>query len=266
MTHCPRKRFGQHFVRDAGVIARMVSAIRPRRGDVMVEIGGGDGALTCPLLAACGALVVLEIDRDLTPLLKERCGPLGRLTVRQADALRFDFSTLGAAGRLRVAGNLPYNIATPLLFRLAAAAGRLRDAHVLLQREVAERIAAEPGGRAYGRLSVMLQWVFAATPLFEVAPAAFEPRPKVHSTFMRLCPHAAPPAEVPSPRALATVVGAAFGGRRKKLRNSLRRIVDAAGFIAADIDPARRAETLSLPEFAALARVAAVDVVESAAQ
>ena len=255
MNHRPRKRFGQHFLRDAEVAARMVAAIGPRRGDLVVEIGGGDGALSRPLLSECGALTVVELDRDLVPRLEERCRGVGELTVRQADALKFDFRALGHGRKIRLAGNLPYNISTPLLFHIAAFADVIEDVHVLLQREVARRVAAAPGGGDYGRLSVMTQAVFAAEILFAVTPAAFDPPPKVHSAFVRLRPHAAPSVAIRNRRAFAAVVAAAFAHRRKTLKNGLGALVDGAGFAAAGVDPARRAETLSLAEFAALADV-----------
>ncbi len=255
--HRPRKRFGQNFLRDAQVIARIVDAIAPQRGDRMVEIGPGLGALTAPLLARLDALEVVELDRDLAARLRlQACSgaaQCGELRVHEADALRFDFAALAGDGPIRVVGNLPYNISTPLIFHLLSFGGCIRDMHFMLQREVVERLAAAPGGRDYGRLSVMAQYHCAVAPLFGVPPGAFEPPPKVESAIVRLRPHPRPPVDVGDAALFAELVAQAFGQRRKTLRNNLRGLLDAAAIAACGIDPGRRAETLSLADFAALA-------------
>ena len=234
----------------------MVQAIHPRPGDVMVEIGPGEGALTCPLLKAHGTLIAIELDRDLAPMLENKCRDIGTLTMLQGDAVQFDFSTLASTdSRLRIAGNLPYNVSVPMLFCLASHAAIIHDIHVLLQREVACRIAAQPGGSHYGRLSVMMQATFEAALLFDVGPGAFKPAPRVQSTFIRLLPHAVPVIDTASTKALAMTVTAAFSRRRKTLRNSLKSLLDSSQIQSAGIDPSRRAETLSLREFASLAHV-----------
>jgi 16S rRNA (adenine1518-N6/adenine1519-N6)-dimethyltransferase len=250
----PRKRFGQHFLHDRGVIARIVEAIDPQPGERLVEIGPGLGALTGPLLERAGRVEAIEIDRDLIPLLRQRCTGLGELLVHEADALEVDFRQLAdGRGPLRLCGNLPYNISTPLLFHLLSARGAILDMHFMLQREVVERMVAKPGGKDYGRLTVMLAVACRVESLFRVGAGAFNPAPRVESTVARLVPLAAPPFPVADPGRFAAVVAAAFSMRRKTLRNSLRGLVDAAGFAAAGIDPTRRAETLSPAEFALLA-------------
>ena len=249
-----RRRFGQHFLHDPGVIARIVAAIDPRPGERLVEIGPGTGALTLPLLARCGRLEVIEIDRDLARELPRRAAGAGELVVHRADALEFDFRALQAGGpRLRVCGNLPYNVSTPLLFHLLAAREAIADMHFMLQKEVVERIVARPGGKDYGRLTVMLAAACRAESLFRVGRGAFQPPPAVDSAVVRLVPHAGPPFPLADPGRFARVVAAAFQMRRKTLRNSLRGLVDEAGFGAAGIDAGRRPETLSPAEFGRLA-------------
>jgi 16S rRNA (adenine1518-N6/adenine1519-N6)-dimethyltransferase len=256
--HRARKRFGQHFLHDRGVLARIVEAIDPRPGDRLIEIGPGLGALTLPLLARIPRLEVIELDRDVIPLLAERAGAVGEVVIHANDVLDVDFVTLAGDGpRLRICGNLPYNISTPLLFHLLAARHAIIDMHFMLQREVVARMAAVPGSKAYGRLTVMLAACCSAEHLFDVGPGAFRPPPKVDSAVVRVVPHASAPFPIPDPARFAAVVAAAFGQRRKTLRNSLATLVDAAGFLACDVDPSRRAETLSPAEFAALARTPA---------
>ncbi|MGH8577045.1 MAG: 16S rRNA (adenine(1518)-N(6)/adenine(1519)-N(6))-dimethyltransferase RsmA [Gammaproteobacteria bacterium] len=249
----PKRRFGQHFLTDPSVIERIVGVIRPVAGQHVVEIGPGRGALTRPLLEALGTLDVVEIDRELAGTLCTSLGPIGELRVHRGDALRFDFSRLPpAGGRLRIVGNLPYNISTPLLFHLLAHSDAIEEMVFMLQREVAERIVAAPGNRDYGRLSVMLQFRCAATELFSVAPQAFRPEPQVHSTVIRLVPR--PPATPVADHALfERLVRKAFGQRRKTLRNALRGWVDEKGFERAGIDPRLRAETLAVADFVRLA-------------
>jgi 16S rRNA (adenine1518-N6/adenine1519-N6)-dimethyltransferase len=249
-----RKRFGQHFLHDPGVLKRIVAAIDPQPGERIVEIGPGRGALTLPLLARCGRLEAIEIDRDLIPELEARAAGIGELVVHAGDALEFDFAALrGAGSRLRVCGNLPYNISTPLLFHLLGSRAAIADMHFMLQKEVVDRIVAPPGGKDYGRLTVMLAAACAATALFRVGRGAFQPPPAVDSAVVRLVPHAADPFPMPDPARFARVVAAAFAMRRKTLRNSLRGLVDEAGFAAAGIAADRRPETLAPAEFARLA-------------
>lgn len=251
--HRPRKRFGQHFLHDPGVIDRIMAAIRPLPGQRLVEIGPGLGALTIPLLQAAGELDAVELDRDLPELLQARCQGIGTLRLYQADALTFNFATLrGAGSRLRMVGNLPYNIATPLLFHLLTQAPHLHDLHFMLQREVAERMAAGPGDAAYGRLSVMIQYRCRVEALFTVGPGAFQPPPKVQSAVVRLVPRETSPVAVHDEARFAEVVRRAFAQRRKTLRNSLREVLDATQIKAAGIEPGVRPETLDLAAFAAL--------------
>jgi len=254
MEHRARKRFGQNFLHDRGIIDRIVRAIHPKAGQRLVEIGPGLGALTLPLLEAAGRLEVVELDRDLIPKLQERCAGHGELVIHSADALRFDFCALAGAGeKLRLAGNLPYNIPTPLIFHLLDQAKCIDDMHFMLQKEVVDRLAAEPDSSDYGRLSVMVQYRCEVERLFTVPPGAFTPAPKVDSAIVRLAPHAKPPVEVNDVASLEKVVAQAFSQRRKTLRNTLKGVLEAAEIEAAGIDPQRRAETLSLQEFAALA-------------
>lgn len=256
-AHRPRKRFGQHFLHDPQIIARIVAAIRPKPGEPLVEIGPGLGALTGPLLQAAGTLDVVELDRDLLEPLRARCAGLGTLRIHQADALTFDFAQLrGATPRLRVVGNLPYNISTPLLFHLLAQAAHLDDLHFMLQREVVERMAAAPGDKAYGRLSVMAQYRCRIETLFTVGPGAFRPPPKVWSAVARLVPRETPAVALQDEPCFAEVVRRAFAQRRKTLRNSLQGLLDADQIKAAGVDPAARPETLELAAFAALSNAA----------
>jgi len=252
MEHRARKRFGQHFLHDRGIIQRILAALAPQPGDIIVEIGPGLGALTRPLLEHCAPLHVVELDRDLAARLRAEFPP-ERLVVHEADALKFDFRALAGDRRLRIVGNLPYNVSTPLLFHLLDQADCISDMLFMLQKEVVERMAATPGSKDYGRLSVMLQWRLQVEKLFDVRPGAFTPPPKVDSAVVRLTPHAAPLVAVDDADALARVVRAAFSQRRKTLRNTLRGLLTPEALQALDIDPTRRAETLSLAEFARLA-------------
>jgi 16S rRNA (adenine1518-N6/adenine1519-N6)-dimethyltransferase len=252
--HQPRKRFGQNFLTDKNIVGKIVAAIAPRPGDNLVEIGPGLGAMTLPLLEKAGRLHAVELDRDLIPRLRERCRDAGELRVHEADALVFDFSALARPdARLRLVGNLPYNISTPLLFHLVAYMPLIRDLHFMLQKEVVDRIAARPDTPDYGRLSVMLQYHCAVEPLFTVPPGAFNPRPKVDSKIVRLLPHAAPPFPVADYRDFSALVKQAFAQRRKTLRNTLKSMLDADRISALGIDPGARAETLGLADFASLA-------------
>jgi 16S rRNA (adenine1518-N6/adenine1519-N6)-dimethyltransferase len=251
MKHVPRKRFGQHFLTDQAVIADIVAAIRPQPDDAMVEIGPGLEALTAPLAAVLRRLDVIEIDRDIIARLRLAYPP-EHVSVHAGDVLEFDFSVLPRD--LRVVGNLPYNISTPLLFHLARYAERIRDMHFMLQKEVVERMVATPGGGDYGRLSVMLQYRFDMELLLAVPPEAFSPPPKVESAVVRMSPRPQAQLAATSEAALAQVVRRAFAQRRKTLRNSLAGVLDAEAIAAAGIDPGARPETLSPREFAALSR------------
>jgi 16S rRNA (adenine1518-N6/adenine1519-N6)-dimethyltransferase len=247
-----RKRFGQHFLVDEAVIEAIVDAIDPQPGQALVEIGPGLGAMTGPLLSRCGALTVIEFDRDLAARLRRREG----LHVIEADVLGVDFAGLAqAAGqRLRVVGNLPYNISTPILFHLLGAAQQVADQHFMLQKEVVERMAATPGGRDYGRLSVMLQWRYAIETVLDVAPDAFDPPPRVESAVVRMVP-LVPPPEV-EPALLSEIVTTAFSQRRKLLRHTLGRWLETRG-VASAFNLQRRAEEVPVHEYLALARQAA---------
>jgi 16S rRNA (adenine1518-N6/adenine1519-N6)-dimethyltransferase len=250
--HRPRKRFGQHFLHDPSVIRRLLLAIAPGPDQHLVEIGPGLGVLTRPLLDAAGTLDAIELDRDLAARLDEELGSRG-LRVHQADALVFDFADLRTDERLlRVVGNLPYNISTPLLFHLLGQADAILDMHFMLQQEVVDRMAAMPGNADYGRLSVMTQLHCRVEALFTVGPGAFHPPPKVDSAVVRLTPHRLPPVALTDPTGFATLVARAFGQRRKVLRNSLRGLLATETIAAAGIDPGARPETLSLADFAAL--------------
>jgi 16S rRNA (adenine1518-N6/adenine1519-N6)-dimethyltransferase len=248
--HVPRKRFGQHFLADPSIVERIVDAIDPQRGDHMVEIGPGLGALTEPLLSRLDHLHVIEIDRDLSERLRDRY-PADRLTVHQADALQFDFAALPAP--LRMAGNLPYNISTPLLFRAAGVATRCKDLHFMLQREVVDRMVATPSGPEYGRLSVMLQYRFRIERLFEVPPRSFRPAPKVHSALVRLVPRPAEELDAFSETGFSRVVAQAFSMRRKTLRNTLAPLISGGELVELGIDPGKRAQELPVAAFVTIA-------------
>lgn len=249
-----RKRFGQHFLHDPGVLARIVAAIDPQPGERIVEIGPGRGALSRPLLERCHRLEAIEIDRDLIPVLRERCAGAGELIVHEGDVLEMDLAVIHGGGPpLRVCGNLPYNISTPLLFHLLESSAVIADMHFMLQKEVVDRIVATPGGKIYGRLTVMLAAACRAEALFRVGRGAFQPPPAVDSAVIRLVPHASAPFPLPDRARFARIVASAFSMRRKTLRNSLRGLVSAAQFDAAGIDANRRPETLSPEEFAGLA-------------
>jgi 16S rRNA (adenine1518-N6/adenine1519-N6)-dimethyltransferase len=244
-----RKRFGQHFLIDGSVIDRIVALIAPQPGQAIVEIGPGRGALTAPLLARCGALTVIEIDRDLVARLRRTPG----LEVVEADVLELDFTALPAARsgrRLRVVGNLPYNISTPILFHLLAASAVVEDQHVMLQKEVVARIAAAPASKDYGRLSVMLQWRYEIEPLLEVGPEAFEPPPRVDSAVLRMAPRPAP--VLLDEAVLRELVAVAFSQRRKLLRHTLGRWLEQRADAPA-FDTQRRAEEVAVSEYVALA-------------
>jgi 16S rRNA (adenine1518-N6/adenine1519-N6)-dimethyltransferase len=249
MKHFPRKRFGQHFLTDQAVIADIVAAIGPQADDAMVEIGPGLGALTAPLCTILRHLHVIEIDRDIAARLRSAYPP-ARLSVHQGDVLEFDFSALPP--ELRVVGNLPYNISTPLLFHLARYAERIRDMHFMLQKEVVERMVAKPGGADYGRLSVTLQYRYDMELLLEVGPGAFSPPPQVESAVVRMLPR--PPVQLTAANqsGLEQVVLRAFAQRRKTLRNSLAGLLLAGDYAALGIDPGLRAQNLAVADFVAI--------------
>ncbi|MGI8739118.1 MAG: 16S rRNA (adenine(1518)-N(6)/adenine(1519)-N(6))-dimethyltransferase RsmA [Gammaproteobacteria bacterium] len=252
MHHRPRKRFGQHFLHDEKAINDIVAAIAPQPGDTMVEIGPGQGAITGPLLRRLGRLHAIEPDRDLLPALVRRFAHDGHLIIHAADALRFDIGTL-SPGRLRVVGNLPYNISTPLIFHLLASASAVADMHFLLQKEVVDRIAAAPGSGAYGRLSVMVQYRCHCEKLFGVASAAFSPPPKVESALLRIEPYSRPPTAVHNEQRFARIVAQAFSQRRKTIKNNLKKMLTVKAIEGAGVDPDLRPEKLGLAQFAALA-------------
>ncbi|MCE2949768.1 MAG: 16S rRNA (adenine(1518)-N(6)/adenine(1519)-N(6))-dimethyltransferase RsmA [Betaproteobacteria bacterium] len=266
--HRARRRFGQNFLVDRHVIEAIVHAIDPRPGDALVEIGPGMGALTGLLAARVNAaspghrLHVIELDRDLARSLQQRL-PGAEIEIHEADVLDFDFTTLPAP--LRVVGNLPYNISSPILFRLFDIAPRLLDVHVMLQREVVERIVSAPGSGDYGRLSVMMQYRFDAEAVLEVGPHAFRPAPKVDSSVVRLVPRPADELAARDIGVLSRVVQAAFGQRRKMLRNTLRGWFDPARLAGLDIDPQARAEDLPVAAFVRLANAAATAAPPAAA-
>ena len=223
MSHKPRKRFGQNFLHDAGIIHQIVTAISPQENDTMVEIGPGKGALTGPILERTGKMQVVELDRDLIPLLQENLQGKGELIVHSADALQFDFSQLSSGKRdLRIIGNLPYNISTPLLFHLTSFLPQIKDMHFMLQKEVVDRMVAGPNTKAYGRLGVILQYYCRVEKLFIVKPGAFFPPPKVDSAIVRLIPHEKPPVDVKDEAVFAKVLTQCFRMRRKTLRNNLK--------------------------------------------
>ena len=247
----PRKRFGQHFLTDRHYLGRIIEAIAPQRVDAMVEIGPGTGLLTAELVPRLDHLHVVEIDRDLAAGLRNRF-PADRVTVHEGDALEFDFATLPAP--LRVVGNLPYNVSTPILFRIAALEGRVRDCTFLLQKEVVDRMVARPATADYGRLSVMLQYRFEMHSLLHVPPGAFTPPPKVDSSVVRMVPLGPGRARADDAGLFERLVAAAFSQRRKTLRNATSGIAGPEAFARAGIDPGRRGETLSVAEFIALSR------------
>ena len=252
--HVTKKRFGQHFLHDKNILSRIVEYVAAKPGERIVEIGPGEGALTLPLLRAARSLTVIELDRDLIEPLRTRARGVGELTIVHRDVLEVDIGTLAAGATIRLVGNLPYNISTPILFHCLDHAAAIRDMHFMLQKEVVERMAAGPGSKTYGRLSVMLQLRCAVEPLFDVPPTAFTPPPKVDSAVMRLVPLS--PDRLPQVAfdVIDRVVRAAFGQRRKTLSNALKGVADADDLAAAGIDPRLRAEQLAPATFVALAQ------------
>ncbi len=245
-----RKRFGQHFLHEGFMVDKIISAINPKKTDNVLEIGPGSGALTQRLLPNLKHLTVVELDKDLIPLLEKRCAHLGELTIYQADALKFDLRSLGTTDTpWRIVGNLPYNISTPLLFHLLEQISVIKDMHFMLQKEVVNRIVAQPGDADYGRLSVMIQYYCEVKKLFIVKPGAFQPPPKVDSAVIRLVPYQIRPWQANDPILLADVVRTAFSHRRKMLRNNLGGLLDTKQFELLDIDPKKRPEQLSVVDY-----------------
>jgi 16S rRNA (adenine1518-N6/adenine1519-N6)-dimethyltransferase len=254
MKHIPRKRFGQNFLTDDGVLNNIILAINPQPQDTMVEIGPGLAAMTRLLLQGVDQMHVVELDRDLVERLKKTFDPK-KLIIHSADALQFDFASIPvpAGSKLRVVGNLPYNISSPLLFHLAEIAPHVQDQHFMLQKEVVERMVAEPGSKTYGRLSVMLQWRYDMTLMFIVPPTAFDPPPQVESAIVRMVPVAQQLAcDGPT---LAAVVMKAFSQRRKVIRNCLAGMFTEAQIIEAGIDPQSRPEGVGLEQYVALSNM-----------
>ena len=249
-THRPRKRFGQNFLTDHSVIDRIADAIAASEQDHVVEIGPGQGALTETLAPLQCRLDVIELDRDLVPGLLAAFSIYPHFTLHNADALKFDFNTLGSAGApLRVVGNLPYNISTPLIFKLLQDASIIQDMHFMLQLEVVQRLAASPGSKHWGRLGIMAQYLCAVEHLFDVPPQAFNPPPKVQSAIVRLTPWQSSPWPECDQAQLRVVVQASFAQRGKTLRNNLKALIDSADLEQLGIDPGARAETLELTQF-----------------
>jgi 16S rRNA (adenine1518-N6/adenine1519-N6)-dimethyltransferase len=254
VRHQPRKRFGQNFLQKKEVIDDILHAIGPQPDDLMVEIGPGLGALTTPLAKALKQLHVIELDRDIVKVLQEKHAG-GNVVIHEGDALKFDFASLGKnlRAQLRVVGNLPYNISTPLLFHLAEHITSVRDIHAMLQKEVVERMVAAPDTSAYGRLSVALQYRFEMEKVLDVGPDAFYPQPKVESAVIRMTPRQKREPAAVDEALFARIVTTAFSQRRKTLRNTLRNILDIADFEALGIDPSARAETVSVSDFVRIA-------------
>lgn len=253
----PKKSLGQHFLHERGVVDRIIHALDPKPGDRLVEIGPGQGAMTFPLLDRHGTLTAIEFDRDLLQPLAAAARAHGELTLVHANVLDVDFTALAAGTPIRLVGNLPYNLSSPILFHALDHAAAVRDMHFMLQKEVVERAAAGPGSKVYGRLSVMLQASCEVTSLFTVGPGAFRPPPKVDSAVMRLVPRDPALIGIDDRKCFADVVRAAFGQRRKTLRNALRTVCDESVIRAADIDPQARAEQLDVADFVRLANLVA---------
>ena len=256
--HRARKRFGQNFLRDDGIINRIIGAIHPQADEHLIEIGPGQGALTDLLMASGCQLDVIELDRDLVPGLLAAHGDSPRFSLHNADALKFNYAQLGSGARtLRIVGNLPYNISTPLIFKLLENAPLIRDMHFMLQLEVVNRMSASPGSKNWGRLGIMTQFHCRAESLFDVPPSAFSPAPKVQSAIVRLEPWAESPWPDCDEAVLRRVVQAAFSQRRKTLRNNMKGILDDGALEALAIDPGTRSETLELGQFIAMANAVA---------
>ena len=261
----PKKQLGQHFLHDRNVIEKIVLAVNPKPGEQLVEIGPGQGAITFPLLKRHGALTVIEFDRDLITPLSESAHGLGDMTIVHKDVLKVDFGKLAGEGRLRLVGNLPYNISTPILFHVLEHAESIIDMHFMLQKEVVDRMGAGPGSKTYGRLSVMLQAVCEVQPLFDVPPGAFRPPPKVDSSVVRLLPRDPKSVGINDPALFERVVRDAFGQRRKTLRNALQAICTSEQIVAAGVRPELRAEQLEVAQFISLSNTLGLDAATAAA-
>lgn len=253
-THKARKRFGQNFLQDSAVIQQIISHIAPAADQHVVEIGPGQGAITRELLAFCNRLDAIELDRDLLPILEKKFSE-NHFHLHSADALKFDFCSLMDEQKLRIVGNLPYNISTPLIFHILEQHECIDDMHFMLQKEVVDRLAADPGCKAYGKLSVITQAQCEVTSLFEISPEAFHPAPKVTSAFVRLIPRQENLVAADNWKNFQSIVTAAFSHRRKTLRNNLKKTIELAK-VEQVIDLSRRAETLSLQEFIQLSELA----------
>ncbi len=256
IQHRARKRFGQNFLSDQSIIQRIIQSINPKEGERIIEIGPGLGALTCPILNIAKQIDVIELDRDIIPKLQLNCGldqvQNNKLRIHNVDVLKFDFSALDYPEPLRIIGNLPYNISTPIIFHLVSYSPIIHDMYFMLQKEVVQRLAARPGTSNYSRLSVMAQYYFNVTPLFSVPAESFQPIPKVESAIVRLIPHKEKPVQVNDEKAFAKLITQAFSQRRKTLRNVLRDICSPEQLESIGIDPACRAQTLTLQQFADL--------------
>jgi 16S rRNA (adenine1518-N6/adenine1519-N6)-dimethyltransferase len=250
----PKKHYGQHFLHERGIVERIVAAIAPRPGDRIIEIGPGEGALTLPLLDAARTLTAIELDADLIEPLRAAAQARGELTIIHADVLDVDLTALAGGGKLRLVGNLPYYVSSPILFHCLQHARAIADMVFMLQKEVVERMAAAPGSKTYGRLSVMLQLACKVEPLLRVPPGAFRPPPQVDSAVVRLVPHATPLDADVDHAGVEAIVRAAFGQRRKTLSNALSGLLDPETIRAAGIDPRARAETVSPAQYVQLAR------------
>ena len=253
MQHQAKKRFGQNFLIDGNIIQRIIDSLKPEINDTIIEIGPGLGAITRPLLERTKTLHVIELDRDVIPKLLFNCRNEGTPVIHEMDVLKFDFNEFrknsGSQKKLRVIGNLPYNISTPVLFLLLENRDDIQDMHFMLQKEVVERIAAHPGNRIYGRLSVMIQTYFKVTPLFLVPPTAFEPPPKVESAILRLIPDDSFSTRVKDHKAYEDLIRQAFSQRRKTIKNNLKKFCDTNQILAAGINPGQRAEELTVDDF-----------------
>ena len=254
LGHTARKRFGQNFLHDHYVIDAIVAAIHPQEGQVLVEIGPGLGALTEPVASQLSHMHVVELDRDLAERLRHHPVLKDKLTIHEADAMKFDFNTLKQDGQpLRVFGNLPYNISTPLMFHLFEQSGLISDMHFMLQKEVVNRLVAGPNSKAYGRLTVMAQYYCNVIPVLEVPPTAFTPPPKVDSAVVRLVPHTTKPHPVKDVRVLSRITTEAFNQRRKTIRNSLGNLFSVELLTELGVDPAMRAENISVAQYCRMA-------------
>ena len=252
--HKARKRFGQHFLHDKNIINRILDVIDPQAEDNLLEIGPGQGALTYPLLRRCGQLTAVELDRDLITLLKQGAQDHGDLELINADILKFSLDDLPSSNHIRIVGNLPYNISTPLMFHLMKSIENIQDMHYMVQKEVALRIVAAENSRDYGRLSVMMQYFCRCQYLFDVAPGSFTPPPKVDSAIIRLTPHPEPVADIGDLALFTSIVKTAFGQRRKTIANALKADVGPDLFDVCNINRRLRAENLQLSDFACLSR------------